>query len=311
MRLSALFGPLRWVPAEYLKILSPLGRELMLCRIAILVHQYDTFEETAYFVREFAKIWRERGIEVAVLRDPGERVDADLAILHVDLTVVPPVYLAMARRYPLCVNGRVADISKRFVSTATLSLGADHEGPVMVKSNLNSNGAKEFELARRTGHALPPAEYAVYASAADVPSEVWTDRNLTVERFCAERKDGLYAMRTWMFFGQRETGSIAYSPNPVIKSGRVVHKESLNDIPNELRQLREAYAFDFGTFNYSVCDGEVVLFDANRTPTLGQDYDGIPTENVFYFAEEIFSLRQTTEGFRSDGLIDASIDQNR
>lgn len=267
----------------------------MLSRIVILVHAFDAFEETAYFVREFAKLWRDQGIEVVVLRSPAERADADLAILHVDLTQVPAEYLAMARRYPRCVNGRVADISKRFISIATLARGERYRGPVIVKSNCNSQGAKESELARRKGRATPPTEYLVYDSVDEMPEAIWTNRELTVERFCAERRDGLYAMRTWMFFGSRETGSIVYSPEPVIKSGTVVRREPLADFPRELRQLREAYAFDFGTFNYTICEGEVVLFDANRTPTLGQNYDGVPTPEVLYFAEGVFEMRESAE----------------
>lgn len=266
----------------------------MIRRIAILVHLHDTFEETAYFVREFAKLWREKGIETRVLRNPALHVEADLAILHLDLTVIPPEYLALARRYPVCVNGRVADISKRLVSTAILQPGDPYSGPAIVKTNRNSQGAKESELARkdrpRASTEPSPLAYRVYDSADAVPDEVWTDRRLVVERFCPERKGDLYAMRTWMFFGQRESGSIVYSPEPVVKSDSVVEKVPLDDVPEALRWLREDLAFDFGTFNYTLHEGEPVLFDANRTPTLGQRYTGEPTPSVFHFAEGIFDF---------------------
>ena len=57
--------------------------------VVILVHKHDTFDDFSYFLHEIAEIWREKGLCVNVLHGPRPRVDADQAILHVDLTVVP------------------------------------------------------------------------------------------------------------------------------------------------------------------------------------------------------------------------------
>lgn len=266
----------------------------MIRRIAVLVHRYEAFEHSTYFVHEFAKVWREKGIEVTIVRGPEERADADVALLHVDLTVVPPEYLALARCYPVCVNGHVADISKRVVSAHLVHPGDGYVGPVIVKSDRNCGGQKEFELARRG--FLPPSylarhkEYAVYDSPSEVPDDVWSNRDLVVERFCAERQGDLYCLRTWMFFGSRETGSVAYSPNAVVKSDSVVRREPLTEVPEELRQVREELAFDYGTFNYALVDGHAVLFDANRTPTLGQFSTGDPDPEARFFAEGIWDF---------------------
>ncbi|MBI5705794.1 MAG: hypothetical protein HZC36_02270 [Armatimonadetes bacterium] len=266
----------------------------MIHRIAILVHRHEAFDQTAYFVSEFARVWLDRGIEVVVVRGPQERVEADVAILHVDLTVIPPEYLALARRYPSCVNGHVADISKRVVSTHLVRPGDGYCGPVIVKSDRNYGGRKERDLALR-GHLPPsflrvPASYDVFESPASVAEDVWADRDLVVERFCPEKDGDLYKMRTWMFFGGKETGSIAYSPKPVVKSESVVHRKPLHEVPEELRMIREELAFEYGTFNYVMHEGEAVLFDANRAPALGAFSNGDPSPEIRFFADGIWDF---------------------
>src|SRR3954468_19031338 len=85
--------------------------------IVVLVHEHDAFD-ARYFLHEIAQVWREReGARISVLNGPqADLLTADLAILHVDLTVVPQDYLEYIRQYKLVLNGRVADISKRVVS---------------------------------------------------------------------------------------------------------------------------------------------------------------------------------------------------
>jgi hypothetical protein len=79
-------------------------------------------------------------------------------------------------------------------------------------------------------------------------------------------RDGLYCLRQWLFFGDREVGSIAYSRHPVVKANRIIKRERISEFPDELRRRREALGFDYGKFDYVIADGEVVLYDANRTP---------------------------------------------
>jgi hypothetical protein len=40
-------------------------------------------------------------------------------------------------------------------------------------------------------------------------------------------------------------------------------------VPDELREMRKSLGFDFGKFDYAIVDGRVVLYDANRTPAVG------------------------------------------
>jgi hypothetical protein len=95
---------------------------------------------------------------------------------------------------------------------------------------------------------------------------MWFNPKLVVEKFRPERQDGLFCLRQWLFFGDREVGSVAYSKHPVVKANRIVKREAVTEFPDGLRAHREALRFDFGKFDYVLVDGEVVLYDANRTP---------------------------------------------
>ena len=67
--------------------------------IVILTHPNDGFAERGYALRGIADQWREDGMKVTVVDDPRKGMDADVAILHVDLTVVareiPSVHAAI------------------------------------------------------------------------------------------------------------------------------------------------------------------------------------------------------------------------
>ena len=259
-------------------------------RIAILLHRYDSLQEFSYFLTAIAEIWKEQGFEVVYLHGPTPGIRADLAICHVNLTVVPPDYLGYLRQFPKTLNGRVADISKRIVSKHLLEPNADWQGPVFVKSNLNSKGSREERLIRARvlpGTIRPIQDYQVYERLSEVPDEVWGNRDLVVEKFLPERQDDLYCLRTWMFLGDRETNSICFSKEPIVKAGNVIRREPLGDVPDDLRQWREELAFDFGKFDYAVSDGKTVLYDANRTPTLPNLKDDSILPRLRHLAEGI------------------------
>ena len=264
--------------------------------VVILCHRHEHFEWEPYFLREVAVAWRERGVRVTVQRGPGRRVeDADLAIVHVDLTVVPPDHLAAAREYPVALNAGVDDISKRRISRHLVRRGDGYEGPVIVKTDRNSGGLREGMLDAKTSRLrrvvgrvrerlpwtcrarLSTTDYPIFDGPARVPRAVWLNPDLVVERFLPERRDGLYCLRTWVFLGDRETNSLSYAREPVIKSHNVVRREAVPEVPEELRRIRRELAFDFGKFDYGIVDGRVVLYDANRTPTLG----AIPKEQYW------------------------------
>jgi len=255
--------------------------------IAILVHKNDRFEAMHYFLHAISEIWRESGWEMRVLQGPQGKISADLAILHVDLTRVPNRYLKYLEQFPKVLNGQVADISKKRISRNLVERGDDYDGPVIVKTNRNYGGLGEamhvsetigvprlaHALRRRLPwsmrDALAVSEYRVFQTKKEVPFPVWVNRDLVVERFLPEMHDGFYCLRTWVFFGDRETNSLSYSNEPVVKSTNIIKREAVPQVPEELREVRRKLGFDYGKFDYSIVERRVVLYDANRTPTLG------------------------------------------
>jgi hypothetical protein len=251
--------------------------------IAILVNPHDDFAGNGYLLRGIADLWRDAGHQVTVLRDPYKHVDADVGILHVDLTVVPDEYLNAMRRYPLNINATTADISKRKISSNIVRDGDGYKGPVIVKTNRNCGGTSEglhavqdswltknIRAVRRRCHWSWRAEvgvwgYKVFESPAKVPLPVWFNPDLIIERFLPERHDGYYCMRTWCFLGEAEDCKIYYANQPVVKSPVAVRIEK-STVPDDMREIRRKLGFDYGKFDFGVVDGRAILYDANRTP---------------------------------------------
>jgi hypothetical protein len=268
-------------------------------KIAVISHPVERFESRPTFLREIAKIWDKRGIDVYIVYAPHVRFEADLAILHIDLTVIPQAYVDLGALFPKCLNGAVPDISKRVISNSLVLRDDGYDGPVIVKSNLNNRGNneafilakarspnREFASAGKTSSTsvhvtqgqkvrkeafMPILEYQILDSAKQVSPAVWDNRDLVVERFLPERSQDLYCLRTWVFLGDKETNSICYCDQPVVKSDRIVRRQQLSpdEIPDDLRALRRQLKFDYGKFDYAIIDGRAVLYDANRTPSLG------------------------------------------
>src|SRR5262249_27051594 len=105
--------------------------------IAILTHALQELRPGTTIARIANEHWQPEGHRTVVHRGLDRLPPADVAIQHVDLTKVPRPYLALDRVYPRVINGAVADISKRAISSDLLSEGDDHRGPVMVKTDLN------------------------------------------------------------------------------------------------------------------------------------------------------------------------------
>lgn len=281
-----------------------------MARILILVHERGSLSDTSYFLSAMSRVWTEQGHSVVEQRGPAAASpEAEIAFLHVDLTRVDPAYIEFLRRYPRTVNLRTADISKRVVSRGIVQRGDGYDGPVIVKTNANCGGLKESSERRVTPwgrlldsarNRLPwsmrsrlnTAEYRVIESVDAVPLSVWRNHDLVVERFEPEIKDGLYCLRTWVFCGDRETSSICYARDPIVKSHTIIGREALDGVPDEIRVMRRALGFEFGKFDYVLRDGRVVLFDANRTPSLGDFPPAQYLPRVRILAEGLESLLQ-------------------
>jgi|GEM_PF-5502585 len=235
-----------------------------------------------------------QGIEVHHLRGTKEFVPADLAILHVDLSVVPQAYASFAARYPKVLNGTVLDIRKRSFSKLFLQSPEDHHGPVIVKSNLNAGGWPERihrppgepqlvsfvmrVLARACGR-LPfsspgarifePSQYEVYPSANLVPSRIYQDSRLIVEKFVPERRGRRYCHRRYYFLGDTEVNQVWLGSHPICANDEDGSDEDAQEvpIPQELRDFRRRMEIDFGKIDYVLGrKGEPIVFDVNKTP---------------------------------------------
>ena len=227
-------------------------------------------------LRHVAATWEAQGHRVVVVAGSQDWPDADVAILHVDLTVIPEEYRRGLNRFPVVVNGAALDISKRVVSRNLLNRDDAWTGAVVVKSNLNDGGVTEQQLAySKSAHRplLPgevayvprPATYEIFPSIRDVPDSVWESNSSVVERFLPEHDASGYSVRAWIFFGKSERCTRWRCDEPIVKATGMRDPE-LVPVPEELRAERRRLGFDYGKFDFVVHDDRVVLFDANRTP---------------------------------------------
>ena len=247
-------------------------------RIIIITHVYDGFRERDFLLRSLAGHWLDAGHDVHLCEGLGNWPDGDVAIMHVDLSLVPAAYSEAAKRYPLVVNGAAVDVRKRLVSRHLLTRNDGWTGPVIVKTDLNFSGIPEklaAESFRRDGKAadLPPGPivsttrpYPIFTSASEVPAEVWDNPGFVVERFLPEQDEHGYCVRAWVFFGDRERCTRYRGSHPIVKSATIVAHEPA-PVPDELRAERERLGFDYGKFDFVVRDGQAILLDANRTPS--------------------------------------------
>jgi hypothetical protein len=228
------------------------------------------------------------------VRGIDKAIDADVLVSHLDLSVTPEAYLRFFAAHERVVNGRVRDITKRAFSDDIVGPHDEDAGRVIVKTNLNMAGLPDLRMKQgrravarawvaRTLRSIPFAAslrhrtathpYRIYETVADVPDDVWTRTDLVVQRFTPDIDDGLYCLRTYMFFGDRGRTMLVKSPSPIVKAGNVVHRERVETLP-ELVEIRDRLEFDYGKFDHVVHEGRVRLLDTNRCPTIGRHNKG-------------------------------------
>jgi hypothetical protein len=238
-----------------------------------------------------ARVWREAGHEVTFLFGTKRYVPADLALLHVNLSVVPQRYIQLARRYPIVLNGEVTDIRKSTFSRNILQRNDEWDGRVMIKSDLNYGGYPELTLkrswltrkfrtvrrARRlidrlTGRAPRIAEstdYKIYDRLTDVPPEFFDEDGIVVEKFLPEKQDEFYHVRVYEFLGDRGQCVRLAGKNPVVKGATCESFEEI-EVPGEILGLCNELRLHFGKLDYVVNDGKIVLLDVNKTMGAGE-----------------------------------------
>ena len=113
-------------------------------RIALLFHERDRSRNLQrYDIMHVAKYWQEVGHEVFPVFGTKQFIPADIAILHVDLSLVPQGFVDFANRYAICLNKRALDIRKSRVSKNLLHKNDHYTGQVIIKSNENTGGIPE------------------------------------------------------------------------------------------------------------------------------------------------------------------------
>jgi hypothetical protein len=271
--------------------------------IAILFHHTRRENEISkYRITYCARFWKEAGLRVRIARGLKGRLEADLVIPQIDLSVLPEEYRLLLDRQKLVVNRRVADIRKRSFSPNLLSENDHYEGPVIVKTDANCGGDPEHRallksmphmqilphlsrfirytrriiaarsLARLTfAERLRKADYTVFSSLREVPRAIFRNPALVIEKFLPEREGPYYFSRSYAFFGDQEIVVRARSMSPVVKAASGA---DLDIVPVDpaIVAAREKMGFDYGKFDYVRHEGETILIDVNPTPTFGDAY---------------------------------------
>ncbi len=256
--------------------------------LVILCHERQPLAPGA-FAALLARRWQAQGRQIHVHHGLSTPPRADAALLHVDLTRVPPEYLALMDSYPIRLNGRAVDISKRVVSQALVTLEDGYQGPVFVKTDLNSSGRPERHLKGRptlpqrlwasARRRMPLAwtgdlrTYRRYEHKSEVPAWVWRTPSLVVERFFEERKGDEWLVNQWFMLGQHGCVSVLRAREPVVKlANRQGYLPLFQEVPAEVRTRTRELGLDFAKVDYIVQDGVAHVIDANRTPNQGPEF---------------------------------------
>jgi hypothetical protein len=257
--------------------------------IAILFHENELKNQVRrYCIGYMSRIWREEGIEAIPVFGITEFIPADLAILHIDLTMVPDSYIEFAQRYPVVLNGRIRDIRKSLFSRQRILESDNYEGKVIVKSEWNFAGGPERKLmgtassrlkSRITSH-LPrlrpviqhdgphfrsPRDYVIFDNSRSVPKSWFYRNDLIVEKFLPELSNGLYCVRCYSFLGDSGYCMMRMSTNPIVNTATVVSRCRIDPDP-EIVTLARTLGMDYGKLDYVMHEGQLVLFDVNKTP---------------------------------------------
>ena len=230
-----------------------------------------------YLIDQIATRWSSWGHNVITHYGTDGLPQADLAILHVDMTLVPCEYTSALSCYAKILNQQVMDISKRSYSKNLLEKEDVYAGPVILKTNRNFGGAPEsnrfsYLLAKITNRwnwqntkVMNPNRYPVFADKGHVPAGAWKNDELIVEKFLPEREGELFFVRYWIFLGDRGWAGRIGSKDPIVKFSRMATADEPVPVPEELIRMREALGLDYGRFDFTIHDGRPVVFDINKT----------------------------------------------
>jgi len=272
-------------------------------------------QNPASLVNSLTKCWLKSGYDVKFISPQHmDDLDADIIFIHIDTTNVPRRILELSKQYPNIINGTAESISKELFSKQLVSLNSEYNGEVIVKTKSNYGGLPELHGGRfsrikrkfaglirkmalsdlinshhikhllwKNLRILDPGNYPLFDSISDVPSGVWENPKLIVEKYLPELdSEGRYVLRHWYFFGDKEFNrTLVSSKSPIKWSSMNQDERELSvqewnkinictqaDIPDEVREVRKKLKMDFGRIDWAFHNGTAVVFDANKTPTL-------------------------------------------
>jgi len=281
-----------------------------------------------YIISHLAKRWERMGIRVIMHHGPNDLPPADIAVLHVDKTVVPQIYHDALANYPVVVNRNILDISRERYSQIRLTADSNYAGAVIIKTNANYGGMPEYRPqakqhsgrvrhflnhARKqllnltpiqhpskpdwsTRKSLNPRQYPIFRSLKDVPRGVWENPCLIAEKFCPELEGQHFFVRYWSFFGDRSGTGRYGSRNPIVKFSNRTTEDIAVEIPASLIEKRRELKIDYGRFDFVVHDKRAILLDVNKT--LGSDATlesyGDFLDNLAQGIKSFFELRPSS-----------------
>jgi hypothetical protein len=277
-----------------------------MARLVLVTHEYDAFAfrqpgsdvVSPYLLFDVLKYVETLGHSWQVTSGP-KAVPGDVALLHVDATVVGEEYLSLREHYAKTINFGTGDISKQKISRLILKKGETWNGQVIVKSNYNNRAVMEHlhnQRALLRGQPKPHPEvslaptYRVFDGVGEIGEDVWTDPRLIVERFTPEKDaEGGFVLRTWVFIGSRERCTRMVTSSAISKAADVLRYEPAS-VPDELREIRRELQFDFGKFDFVIHDGKPLLLDANRTPGVARAIEPLMKAGVRNLADGLNEL---------------------
>jgi hypothetical protein len=227
-----------------------------------------------------AELWKAAGHEVIFLNGIDKFIPADICFVHVDLSIIPEVYIDFANRYPVTVNAGVKDIRKSTFSQNLLNSNDTYTGPVIVKTNLNYSGWPEMLLQKNKANlaylrwknrffSTPEKfyssyDYKIYQSLDEVPLLYYDSEIFVIEKFLPERKGDIYYNNCYMFMGDQDFCVKFGSKLPIVKSAQI-ESQSVIDPHPKIIKMRHQMNFEYGKFDYAIHNGEPVLYDLSAT----------------------------------------------
>jgi hypothetical protein len=258
-------------------------------RIAIICHINHEFSGLKYLISLLADRWAAEGHHIEFVSGYRGFRPADLALLHVDLSVVPRKYVSFARQYPIVLNNKILDIRKSRISPNLVGPNSNYLGQVIMKTDLNAGGYPEYACEwypvkeQRTHMRLwrklkfnifgaepppmPGKQYQIFDNIKKIPKKMLSRPGYVIEKFFPEIQDGLYFTRRCYVLGNRAITHRMGNPNPL--GGGFAPVFEWIDNSAEILNIAKSFRLDYGAIDYTVCEGEANFFDINKT--LGVD----------------------------------------